>query len=492
MWELVALPPGKKPLTSKWVFRTKVDGDGTSSEKARIIARGFEQVQGIDFQEIFAPMICNKSLHTLLAIEACQDLEIHQLDLKTAFLNGTLKEDVYMVQPKGFENPMFPHLVCKLHKTLYGLRQAPREWYEEIKLTFGSMGLISNAYDGAVFIGKIDEMVVIIGLYVDDMLVMAKTLSAVNQAKKLIASHYDIKDLGEVKFILGMRVSRNREKREITISQAEYIDKIVSKFDMSTAKPISLPIKRNLNLWPRENVSAAELDHLSLLPYRQLIGCMMYLMTASRPDIAFALGKLSRYLATYTERHWQAAKDVLRYLKGTRDISLTYNGRNGVIAWGMADSDFIDHDEDAKSTMGYIITVVAGGAVAWQSTLQSITAKSTAEVEYMAVGEAASDIVWLRGFLGELGFAQSCATVLEEDNQPCMAIALNDVQHFKTKHIKKEYHFIRDYIKNKELIMQYVPSAEQGADAMTKPPTKQTLQLLYRKAGLTVPNGQEC
>ena len=207
VWTLTELPAGHRALTSKWVYRTKDLPDGTQVEKARIVARGFEQVQGVDFHEIFAPTIRSKSLRTLLAIGAAMDLEIHQLDVKTAFLNGTLQEEVYMHQPKGFEHPDFPHLVCKLHKTLYGLRQAPREWFNELTGTFAAMGLSPNPYDSAVYMGDVDGVRVFVGVYVDDMPILASDIATVEKVKKLIADKYEIKDLGEIKYILGICIT---------------------------------------------------------------------------------------------------------------------------------------------------------------------------------------------------------------------------------------------------------------------------------------------
>ena len=219
---------------------------------------------------------------------------------------------------------------------------------------------------------------------------------------------------------------------------------------------------------------------------------MMYAMTATRPDIAFAIGKLSRYLCSYTKTHFQAAKDVLRYLKGTRDLRIIYTGGNGVKLVGLVDSAFIDKDEEGKSTTGYLLTI-AGGAVEWRSALQKVTAQSSAEAEYMTAGEAASAAVGMRLFIEELGFLQDGPTPLEEDNQPCIAISKNDIQHTKTRHIKKEFHFIRDYIRSGDIKLVYTPSAEQAADALTKPATKNSLSLLYKKSGLQLyNNAQEC
>ena len=207
VWSLIELPDGKCALTSKWVYRTKTLADGSHIEKARIIACGFEQVQGVDFHEIFAPTIHSKSLQTLLAIGAAEDLEIHQLDVKTAFLNRNLEEEVYMQQPQGFVDPEFPHLMCKLHKSLYGLHQSPQVWFQELTNTFTGMGLHPNPYDSGVYMGTVDGECVFIGIYVDDMPVLAETVATVTKA--LIAEKYEIKDLGEIQYILGIRVTHD-------------------------------------------------------------------------------------------------------------------------------------------------------------------------------------------------------------------------------------------------------------------------------------------
>ena len=299
VWHLVELPPGKRALTSKWVYCTKTLADGTKLEKAWIVARGFEQVQGVDFHEIFAPTIRSKSLHTLLAIGAVEDMEIHQLDVKTAFLNGTLQEEVYMRQPQGFVDPDFPQLVCKLNKSLYGLRQAPRAWFDELIRTLSDMRLHPHPHDSAVYLGDVDGHCVFIGIYVDDMPILASNLSTVMKVKDFIASRYEIKDLGEIKFILGIRVTHDRSCHILTLSQADYIDKVVASFNLSAAKPLSIPIKHHWDLWPHSaDLSSSDLTVLSHLPYRQLIDSMMYAMTGTRPDIAYTIGKLSQYLCS--------------------------------------------------------------------------------------------------------------------------------------------------------------------------------------------------
>ena len=310
VWTLMPPPPKIRPLTSKWVFRMKKNEKGDVEwYKARIVVRGFEQVEGVDFNETFAPTCKYKSIRTLLAIGATKDLEIHQLDVKTAFLHGTLKEDVYMKQPEGFEDPKHPDWVCKLNKTLYGLKQSPREWYNEIQRVFQEMGLHRTEQDHCVFIGKIKGKTVRIGLYVDDILVLGESIAIVEDVKKLIGDQFDVKDLGEAKLILGMEITRNRKKRTLTVKQTQYIEELLDTFNMKDAKPIRTPMEPGLVLTlPDADTIQQEFETIKNLLYRQLVGCLMYLASASHLEITFAVGILVCTFNSLTLKHWEAAK----------------------------------------------------------------------------------------------------------------------------------------------------------------------------------------
>uniref|UniRef100_A0A2N9IPG8 Integrase catalytic domain-containing protein n=1 Tax=Fagus sylvatica TaxID=28930 RepID=A0A2N9IPG8_FAGSY len=390
-WELTELPQRKKALHNKWVYRVKEEHDGSKRYKARLVVKGFQQKEGVDYTDIFSPVVKLTTIRLVLGIVATENLHLEQLDVKTAFLHGDLEEDIYMSQPQGFIVQGKENLVCKLRKSLYGLKQAPRQWYKKFDSFMYSTGFTRNN----------------------------------------LSKQFAMKDLGPAKQILGMRIIRDRANGTLKLSQTEYVKKILSRFSMDEAKPVSTPLGSHFRLTKDQSPKTEqEQAYMSKVPYASAIGSLMYAMVCTRPDIAHAVGVVSRYMSNPGKQHWEAVKWILRYLKGTLGTSLCFTGADMKLT-GYVDSDLAGDVDTRKSTTGYVYTL-GGIAVSWVSRLQKIVALSTTEAEYVAVTEAGKEMVWLQGFLEELGQRQKKG-ILHSDSQSAIFLAKNPGISFQNK-----------------------------------------------------------
>ncbi|KAJ9566455.1 hypothetical protein OSB04_002421 [Centaurea solstitialis] len=372
VWELTDLPQHCRAVGRKWVFKKKTDMDGNvHTFKARLVAKGFTQTHGIDYDETFSPVAMLKSIRILMAISAYFNYEIWQMDVKTAFLNGKLTEDVYMEQPEGFKDPKNPNKVCKLLKSIYGLKQASRSWnlhFDERIKEFG----FSKRND-------------------------VPTLQSV---KNWLSKCFQMKDLGEAAYILGIKIYRNRSKRLIGLSQSTYIDKILKRFRMDESKKGFIPMQHGIVLSKSQcPVSSQDQDRMKSVPYASAIGSIMYAMLCTRPDVAYSVSVTSRYQQNPGEPHWVAVKNILKYLRRTKDMFLVFGGSEDEISVkGYSDASFQTDRDDFRSQSGYVFTL-NGGAISWKSSKQDTIADSTTEAEYIAASDAAKEAVWLRNFL---------------------------------------------------------------------------------------------
>ncbi|RVW22059.1 Retrovirus-related Pol polyprotein from transposon TNT 1-94 [Vitis vinifera] len=372
-WELIELPVGKKALHNKWVYRIKNEHDGSKRYKARLVVKGFQQKEGIDYTEIFSPVVKMSTIRLVLGMVAAENLHLEQLDVKTTFLHGDLEEDLYMIQPEGFIVQGQENLVCKLRKSLYGLKQAPRQWYK-----------------------KFDNFMHRIGFK------RWSDIEKINNLKKQLSKQFAMKDLGVAKQILGMRIIRDKANGTLKLSQSEYVKKVLSRFNMNEAKPVSTPLGSHFKLSKEQSSKTDEEgDHMSKVPYASAIGSLMYAMVCTRPDIAHAVGVVSRFMSRPGKQHWEAVKWILRYLKGSLDTCLCFTGASLKLQ-GYVDADFAGDIDSRKSTTGFVFTL-GGTAISWTSNLQKIVTLSTTEAEYVAATEAGKEMIWLHGFLDELG-----------------------------------------------------------------------------------------
>ncbi len=481
-WDLVPLPKGKRALHNKWVYRLKLEPDGSERFKARLVVKGFQQKEGIDFDEIFSPVVKMSTIRMVLSIVAAKDLHLEQLDIKTAFLHGDLEEEIYMKQPEGYVVKGKKDWVCRLQKSLYGLKQAPRQWY----LKFDQF-MLKNEFqrcngDHCCYFKGLKSSYIILLLYVDDMLVASANMGEIVKLKKQLSQEFSMKDLGEAKKVLGMRISRDRKLKTLKLSQAEYIDKVLKRFNMDGAKAVSTPLGAHFKLSKQEcPTTQDDRDEMKYVPYSSAVGSLMYAMVCTRPDIAHAVGVVSRYMSDPGQEHWRAVKWILRYLKGTRDLGLCYGGPD-VCLHGFVDSDMAGDIDGRKSTTGYVFTL-GSAAVSWVSKLQKIVALSTTEAEYVALTEASKEMVWLQGLMKELGMEQGDAK-LYSDSQSAIHLAKNAAFHSRTKHIDIRYHFIRSLLEEDFFRLEKIHTMDNPADMLTKVVTLEKLHICASSVGL--------
>ncbi len=468
-WEYVPIPPGVKPIPVKWVFKVKRDGQGNLERfKARVVAKGFKQQEGIDYDEVFAPVTKYTTFRTVMAIAAAEDMEIQQLDIKTAFLQGELSERVYIQQPEGFAEGD-KSTCCLLNKAIYGLKQAPRVWYERLHKELINLNFQISEADPGLYVYKDDCNTLYLLVYVDDILLVSTDESLISNIKGQLLSVFDARDLGDVTTYLGINILRDRGSRTLSLVQQRMTNDVISKYDLGSAKTVTVPMSCSTKLSKEEG---APLDKLSF-PYSQLVGSLMYLSICTRPDISYPVGALARYMTNPTTVHGQAAKAVVKYLKGTSNHGITYGPTTGQSPYnspeiklaGYCDSDYAGDVDTRRSTTGYVF-MVNGGAVSWQSKLQPTVAVSTAEAEYMSAAAAVKEGLWLRKLMADLG--RPTAIKIFADNQSAIKLLRNPISSLRSKHIDVVHHFARERVMRGEVTFSYIKTTDQMADILTK------------------------
>jgi hypothetical protein len=477
VWDLVELPNGEKAIGCKWVFKTKKDSLGNIERyKARLVAKGFTQKEGIDYTDTFSPVSKKDSLRVILALVAHFDLELHQMDVKTTFLNGDLEEEVYMKQPEGFSSNSGEHLVCKLKRSIYGLKQASRQWYLKFHETISSFGFIENPMDQCIYQKVSGSKICFLILYVDDILLATNDKGFLHEVKQFLSKNFDMKDMGEASYVIGIKIHKDRLRGILGLSQETYINKVLERFRMKDCSPSVAPIVKgdrfNLNQCPKNDF---EREQMKNIPYASVVGSLMYAQVCTRPDIAFAVGILGRYQSNPGMDHWKAAKKVLRYLKGTKDYMLMYRQTDNLDVIGYSDSDFAGCVDSRKSTSGYIF-MMADGAISWRSTKQTLVATSTMEAEFVSCFEATSHGVWLKSFISGLRIMDSISKPLKIfcDNSAAVFMAKNNKSGSRSKHIDIKYLAIRERVKDKIVVINHISTDLMIVDPLTKgmPPIK--------------------
>jgi hypothetical protein len=480
-WELSDLPKGSKPISSKWIFKKKMRPDGTIERfKARLVVRGFTQKKDVDYFDTYSPVTKIATIRTLIAIAAIHNLVVHQLDVKTAFLNGELKEEIYMTQPEGFVVKGQESKVCKLRKSLYGLKQAPKQWYEKFNNTLITNGYIVNNSDSCVYSKEIGSDCVIICLYVDDMLILGNNLSVVVKTKEFLSSQFEMKDLGEADVILGVKVIRT--PNGISLSQAHYVEKVLKKFNCFDAVPARTPYDPSMPLCKNMGKSVSQEE------YAKILGSVMFLMNCTRPDIAYAVSRLSRYTHSPSAEHWTAITRLLKYLKGTTDLCLHY-GRFPAVLEGYCDANWVSGNDEICSTSGYVFTM-GGGAVSWKSSKQTCIARSTMESEFIALELAGQEAEWLRNLLADVPIWEGRQTPisLHCDSQAALGIAKNSVYNAKKRHLRIRHAAVKQLLENGVIALDYVKSEGNLADPFTKGLSRRLVADTSRGMGLKALN----
>ena len=460
-WILVPRPKDRKVVKNRWVYAIKHDG----RYKARLVAKGFTQVWGQDYHETFSPVARFESVRYMFAHAALEDWEIESMDVKTAFLNGDLDEEIYMEQPEGWVVPGKEDHVCLLKKAIYGLKQASRQWNAKIHKSLLDLGFTRTYSDAGVYVYSQEsgEHTCVIVLYVDDLLLMGNSTPFVNDVKRKLSSEYQMTDLGPVQRFLGLRIRRERSERRLFVDQSEYIQTVLERFQMSNCKEARTPLPAGAVLEKNTEISSEEFR----TKYQSIIGSIMYAMLGTRPDIAFAVTRLAKFAANPSKEHMRLAYYILRYMQGTKGYALCYDGssNSGLIAY--SDSDWAEDRDDRHSTSGFVF-MMANCVVSWVSRRQPTVSLSSTEAEYKAASDCCRQMAWLRNFGEELGDNMSAPTPLCLDNQGSIFLSVNPVVDRRTKHIEIRYHYIREFYEHGETEIYYVASEDQLADALTK------------------------
>lgn len=477
-WTLVDLPTGSQAIGSKWVFKIKRHTDGSIERyKARLVVQGFKQIEGIDFKETFAPVVRYETVRILLAVAAHNNLDVHQMDVTTAFLNGDLKETIYMKQPKGYETTGQEDKVCLLKKSLYGLKQAPLCWNEKMGNQLRILGFSRNESDYGLYSKGSGNDQILLALYVDDILIATKSKKAMDELKQSLMSSFKMKDLGHVEQFLGMRVKQT--PYNISIDLSKYIKEMLQTFGMSTSNPTHTPLPSGVNL---SEFKATDDDADATL-YRSIVGKLTYAANCARPDLATAVSFLSRYMQSPKAKHMEAAKHTLRYLRGTINLGIEYTRQAKLDLLGYCDADYAQDLQDRISNSGYVF-MMSGGPITWACRKQKSVAVSSTESEYMALCLATKECVWILQLMDQMNLPLPKPVTLFEDNAACIAIAKNPVFHDRTKHISVMYHFTRHHLITKDIELHQISTELMVADMFTKSLARVKFQKLRELLGM--------
>lgn len=477
-WVLVDVPTGKKPINTKWVFKTKKDVAGNIVKyKARLVGKGYAQQKGENYDETFAPVIKHSSLRYIFALAAKHNFIIEQMDAITAFLQGELPDEVYINQAEGFCDADNPKKVCKLLKAIYGLKQSSRIWNEKLNSTLISFGLCQSDYDPCLYISTVNGIVLMLTIHVDDILIISNNQVAIDDLKKKLNTVFKMKELGVVSQYLGVRITRS--KGCIMLDQTAYIDEVLERFGMSDANPVSTPMNPSEKLTKEMSPQTdAEREKMSRVPYREAVGCLNYIAQSTRPDMVFSVNSLSRYNNNPGEKHWQALKHLLRYLKGTSTYCLRYQDNKEDDIIGFSDADWAGDTDKRLSVSGFTF-INQGGAISWSSKRQHAIALSSCEAELYALSNATQEAVWWKGIRSQIQKDEPMTIYC--DNQSTITVSNNQNWSSKLKHVDIRHKFVLEHVKKKNVKLQYINTKDQVADIFTKS-LDRTKTELFRKA----------
>lgn len=486
-WELVDLPSDRKAVKCKWVYKVKFRPDGEIERyKARLVAKGFTQVKGIDFDETFAPVARLDSLRYLLALAALEDWEIHQVDVKSAYLNGELDEEIYMEQPEGFVAAGEERKVCRLLKALYGLKQAGRQWHLRLRSVLEKLGFVAfDSGDVSIFVlrRQVGDIIILI-VYVDDITLMGNSLKLIIWTKEQLGTHFDISDLGEISHYLGIGIVRDRKNRHIYLNQERYAISILQRLGMADCKPVRTPLAPGTHL-VRNTAPREDADPEFISRYRSIVGSLMYAMLGTRPDLAYTVSRLAQFQENPAQEHLAAAIHVLRYLQGTKDYRLIL-GRGETEKYtltGYSDSDWAADLDDSRSQSGWVFKLGIG-AVCWTSSKQPTVSRSSTAAEYRAASDTAAHLIWLQGFANQIGFPLELPIEVLVDNKGAIDLSERPVFNKRSKHLRIHAHYVHETHDNGLLRLVKVHTDDNTADVLTKPLTWERHQRHVKGLGL--------
>ncbi|CAN0886875.1 Retrovirus-related Pol polyprotein from transposon TNT 1-94 [Linum grandiflorum] len=458
-WDVMPRIPGLSVIGSRWVYTVKMHPDGTLDRyKARLVAQGFRQEHGVDYDEIFAPIAKMQTVRSVFAVAAMYNWPLVQLDVKNAFLHGDLKETIYMECPDGYAKGG-PDVVCRLRRSLYGLKQAPRAWFEKFHGTIIQAGFGQSQNDPSMFTRQTVHGIIVLLLYVDDMIITGSDQAGIQELTESLHSAFNLKELGDVSYFLGLEVRRSAAG--LLVSQRKYISDLLESANMTDCRPCNTPMEQNLKL-SREVGDVLEDQTF----YRSIVGSLIYL-THTRPDIAYAVQVLSQFVGTARSPHLDAVNRLLRYLKHTHDVGLFFPAEGTTTIEAFADADYAGCLDTRRSTSGWCIRF-GKSFISWRCRKQDKVSKSSTEAEYRSMSEVSSEMVRLQRLFQELGVSCKLPMQVYGDNTSAIQIAINPVLHDRTKHIEVHVHYIRQLVTEGVIQISYLSTEDQTADVLTK------------------------
>ncbi|KAE8702231.1 Detected protein of unknown function [Hibiscus syriacus] len=473
-WSLVPLPSNKTPIGSKWVYHIKYKSNGEVERfKARLVAKGYTQREGVVYVETFSPVAKMVTVRTVLALASIHQWPLFQMDIYNSFLQGDLVEEVYMSLPEGFCSQGETR-VCRLQKSLYGLKQASRQWNMKLTEVLLLAGYSQRKFDYSLFTKSQGSKVVIMLIYVDDLLITGNNNGLIEELKGILNKNFKMKDLGELRYFLGLEMLRSA--KGIIISQRKYALELIEETGLGGARPAATPLEQNKRLTSEDELLK---DKTS---YQRLIGKLIYL-TNTRPDIAYSVQLLSQFMQQPRKLHLDAALRVVRYIKSSPGQGVLLSAESQCQLQAFCDSDWATCPMTKRSVTGFCVKL-GDSLLSWKSKKQNTIARSSAEAEYRSMAMTAAEIVWLTGLLNELGFNNTGPAKLMCDNKAALQIAANPVFHERTKHIEIDCHFVREKIQEGIIKTEYVNTTDQQSDILTKALGVQQHEYLSSKLGL--------
>ncbi|PKU62899.1 Retrovirus-related Pol polyprotein from transposon TNT 1-94 [Dendrobium catenatum] len=458
-WSLVPPPPHKIVLGSKWIFKLKTNSDGQlDRHKARLVAQGFNQEFGINFNETFSPVSKLPTIRILLLLAIHRNWPTLQFDISNAFLHGDLHDEVFMKQPPGFVDSQYPHYVCKLNKAIYGLRQAPRQWFNKLTQSLLQFGFTFSKADPSLLIYTKSQIQLYLLIYVDDLLLTGNHTPTIETLLQLLRSQFSLKQLGSIGTFLGIQV--HRTSTAVILHQTKYASDILASAGFTNSKPVPTPTVLKSS---KSGSTSPPFTDPQL--YRRLVGSLNYL-TITRPDIAYAVNAAYQHMHNPTTADFLDLKRILRYIQGTLNFGLPLIPGNMQLTT-YVDADWASDSIDRKSISGFC-SFLGSTLVSWSVKKQSTVAKSSTEAEYRALASATSDIIWLRRLLTDFAIPPTSPTTVFCDSASAIALAHNPVFHARTKHIEIDYHFISHHILQGAIAVHHLHSLDQPADILTK------------------------
>jgi hypothetical protein len=463
---------------TKWVWKNKEGENGEAvRNKSRLVAQGYSPKEGINYEETFASVARLEAIRILLAFSVAKGFRLYQMDVKSAFLNGFLEEEVYVRQPPSFESVEFPHKVYRLRKALYGLKQAPRAWYGHLRGFLFSKGFEMGKVDKTLFLHRQGNDILIVLVYVDDIVFGCSSNSLVARFAEDMSKQFEMPMMGELSFFLGLQIKQAKEGT--FVHQAKYTKDILKKFNMDDLKPLSTWMSTTTALEADEDGEPVDQSE-----YQSMIGSLLYL-TTTRPDIQFFVCLCARIQASPRTSHRLGIKRIFRYLRYTPELGLWYSASSSLSLLGFSDADFAGCRVDRKSTSG-TYQFLGSSLVSWSSRKQSSVAQSTTEAEYVAATSCRSQLLWITYTLSDFG--EECSYVpLMCDSTSAIIVAKNPVLYSRTKHIKVRYHFLRYNVEKGNIDLIHVPPEKQLVDIVTKPLNQATFPRLRGELGVVFP-----